>query len=54
LALFLLVALLSAATLYFTSQQKTQDDYLLWKQKYNYQWPSEEDAYRRLIFLHNL
>jgi hypothetical protein len=51
----LALALLLAGALYLGSGlAPAQDDYLLWKQRFGFSWNPEEDAYRRLIFLHNL
>jgi len=52
--LIALVALLSAATLYMSTQHEQQDDFLLWKQKFGFNWSPEEDSFRRLIFLKNI
>ncbi|CAM6006364.1 unnamed protein product [Sphagnum balticum] len=48
-----LVALLTAATLFYTTTQN-KDEYLQWKEKFGFKWTTEEDAYRRLIYLKNV
>jgi len=51
--LIALVALLSAAAVFYNSVE-AKDDFLLWKEKFGYNWSHEEDSYRRLIYLKNV
>lgn len=51
--LALLIALLTASALYYSTVEK-KDDYLQWKQQFSVAYSAEEDAYRRLIYLKNL
>lgn len=51
--LALLIALLTASALYYSTVEK-KDDYLQWKQQFSIAYTAEEDAYRRLIYLKNL
>lgn len=51
--LAVLVALLSATALYYSSVEH-KDDFQLWKQQFGMTFSNEEDAYRRIIFLKNM
>jgi hypothetical protein len=48
-----LVALLSAAAVFYNTVEQ-KDDFLLWKEKFGYNWSQEEDSYRRLVYLKNI
>jgi hypothetical protein len=51
---FLLVlSLISTATVYYSSLEQ-KDDYLEWKHQFGMVYSSEEDAFRRLIYLKNI
>lgn len=48
-----LISLLTAAALYYSNVEQ-KDDFLLWKEKFGFQFTNEEEAFRRLIFLKNI
>jgi hypothetical protein len=51
--ILVVLAIMLAATLYFGSSP-AEDDFLAWKQRYGFSWTTEEDAYRRLVYLRNV
>jgi hypothetical protein len=42
---------LAAAALLFVNHQQPKDHYLEWKQQFGMVYASEEDSFRKLIFL---
>ena len=50
--LVIITLLTSVALLYSSIEQK--DDFLEYKKAFNFKWSAEEEAFRRIIYLHNM